>query len=224
MKTETREVTPFDSIELRAFGTMSITQGEKESLTLEGDDDTLQKITSRVEGNTLILELGQNWLERVVAGISALGRKTVKYHITVKDLKSLKILGSGDIHVPSLKTTHLHLVVTGAGDIKVPALTADTLDVDISGRGELDLTGQVRAQEIQITGSGEYDAKSLVSQSANVTISGHGEVELAVSDALEIRIAGYGEVNYRGNPQVKQSIVGAGSVKRVGVQEKSVQV
>jgi glycerol-3-phosphate O-acyltransferase len=35
MKTETREVTPFDSIELRAFGTMSITQGEKESLTLE---------------------------------------------------------------------------------------------------------------------------------------------------------------------------------------------
>ena len=57
-----------------------------------------------------------------------------------------------------------------------------------------------------------------------MTISGHGEVELAVSDTLEIRIAGYGEVNYRGNPQVKQSIVGAGSVKRVGVQEKSVQV
>jgi Putative auto-transporter adhesin, head GIN domain len=224
MKTETREVTPFDSIELRAFGTMSIMQGENESLTLEGDEETLQKIISRVEGNTLILELGQNWLERIVAGIGALGRKTVKYHITVKDLKSLKIMGAGDVHVPSLKTTHLHLVVAGAGDIKVPALTADTLDVDISGRGELDLAGQVRAQEIKITGLGDYDAKNLVSQNANVSISGHGDVELAVSDALEVRIAGYGEVNYRGNPQVKQSIVGAGSVKRVGIQEQPVRV
>ncbi len=63
MKTETRTVSSFDSIELRAFGDMNITQGDKTSLMIEGDQDTLQKIISRVEGNKLILELGQTLLQ-----------------------------------------------------------------------------------------------------------------------------------------------------------------
>lgn len=215
MKTETRTVTSFDSIELRAFGEMHITQGETESLTLEGDEETLQKITSSVEGTKLILELGHNWLERIMAGINALGRKSVTYHITVKDLKSLKVVGSSEVHVPSLKTTHLHLAVTGNGDINLPSLTAETLEVDVSGRGEIEVAGQVRSQDIGIAGSGEYEAKALTSQTAKVSISGHGDVEVAVSETLEVRIAGYGEVRYTGNPQVKQSIAGAGSIKRV---------
>jgi DUF4097 and DUF4098 domain-containing protein YvlB len=215
MKTEPREVTAFDSIELRAFGDMHITQADKESLTLEGDEETLQKITSRVEGNKLILELGQNWFERIVAGIGALGRKAVKYHITIKDLKSLKIMGSSDVYLPSLKTVNLHLTVTGNGEIKLPALSAETLEVDISGRGEVEVAGHVKTQDISIAGSGDYEARALNSQSAKVSISGHGDVEVAVSDSLDVRIAGYGEVTYTGNPQVKQSIAGAGSVKRV---------
>jgi hypothetical protein len=215
MKTETRTVTPFDSIELRAFGDLQVRQGDTESLTLEGDEEILEKISSRVEGTKLILELGQNWLERIMAGINALGRKAVKYHISVKDLKSLKVVGSSEVHIPSLKTTNLHLVVTGNGEIKLPSLTADTLEVDISGRGEIEVAGQVRSQDIGITGSGDYEAKALTSQTAKVSISGHGDVEVAVSETLDVRIAGYGEVTYTGNPQVKQSIAGAGSIKRV---------
>jgi DUF4097 and DUF4098 domain-containing protein YvlB len=215
MKTETREVTTFDSIELHAFGDMDITQGITESLVIEGDEELLQKITSRVEGSKLLLELGQNWLERIMAGINAMGRKAVKYHITVKDLKSIKILGSSEVHMPSLKTNTLHLVVTGNGQIKLPALTAETLEIDISGRGEIDVAGQVRSQDITIAGSGEYDAKALTSQTAKVSISGHGDVEVAVSETLDVRIAGYGEVKYTGSPQVKQSIAGAGSIKQV---------
>jgi DUF4097 and DUF4098 domain-containing protein YvlB len=217
MKTETREVTGFNSIELRAFGDMQITQGQAESLVMEGEAELLEKISSRVEGNKLILELGQNWFERIMAGINSIGRKAVKYHITVKDLTSLKVMGSGDVFIPSLKTTNLHLVVTGNGEIKLPALTADGLEVDISGRGEVDIAGQVKTQDISIAGSGDYEAKALTSQTAKVVISGHGDVEVAVSETLDVRIAGYGEVTYTGNPQVKQSIAGAGSVKQVSI-------
>ncbi|MGL4611022.1 MAG: head GIN domain-containing protein [Trueperaceae bacterium] len=215
MKTETREVTSFNSVELRAFGDMTITQGTTESLVIEGDEEMLEKISSRVEGTTLILELGQNWLGRIMAGINAIGRKPVNYHITVKDLQSLKVMGSSDVHIPSLKTTKLHLIITGNGEVKLPSLTAEGLEVTISGRGELDVAGQVQSQTISIAGSGEYDAKGLTSQTAKVSISGHGDVEVAVNETLEVKIAGYGEVKYVGNPQVKQSIAGAGSVKQV---------
>jgi hypothetical protein len=215
MKTETREVTGFNSIELRAFGDMQITQGTTESLVTEGDEEILQKISSRVEDNKLILELGQNWFERIMTGLNSIGRKAVKYHITVKELKAVKVIGSGDVYIPSLKTTNLHLVVTGNGEIKLPALTAEGLEVDISGRGEIDVAGQVKTQDISIAGSGEYDAKALTSQSTKISISGHGDVEVAVSELLDVRIAGYGEVTYTGNPQVKQSIAGAGNIKQV---------
>lgn len=215
MKTETREVSAFDSIELRAFGVMNINQGDKESLTIEGDEDMLQKIVSRVEGKKLILELGQNWLERVIAGIGAIGRKAVKFHIIVKDLKSLKIMGWSEVSIPSLHTTTLQLSIKGAGEINIPALEAELLDVDISGRGEIDIAGHVATQDVHVTGSGEFDGKGLESQNAKVKISGHGEVDVTVSQTLDVRIAGYGEVTYKGDPQVSQTISGAGSVKRI---------
>lgn len=214
MKIENRKVTGFSSIELRAFGKMDIRQGETESLTIEADEETLNKIISRVDNGKLILELGQNWFERVLAGLQSIGGKSVKYTITVKDLNKLRIMGWSEVHIPELHATNLELSVSGAGEIHIPFLEAERLDVDISGRGEVDISGRVTTQDIQVTGSGEFDGETLESQNTSVRISGHGEVDVSVSELLDVKIAGYGEVTYKGEPKVSQSISGAGSVKR----------
>ncbi len=44
--TESRDVSGFDSVSLTGIGRVIITQGDKESLTIEADDNLLEYITS----------------------------------------------------------------------------------------------------------------------------------------------------------------------------------
>ena len=54
--TEERDVSGFDRVALSGFGEVIITQGDKESLTVETDDNLMRYIETKVRGGTL--ELG----------------------------------------------------------------------------------------------------------------------------------------------------------------------
>jgi hypothetical protein len=62
MKTETREIGQFSKIKFKDFGTLILTQGERESLTIEADDSLIDELIAEVRGDTLVLGLAeQNW-------------------------------------------------------------------------------------------------------------------------------------------------------------------
>lgn len=210
------EVHDFDAVELRWFGDMIVTQGQGESLTVEGEPELLQKLSVRVEDRTLYLEIGQDWLERLVEGLRALGRRPLTYRIGVEKLRRIAVSGRGSIRCDRLRTESLALAVSGQGDMRIHDLEARDVKVRISGRGELELDGKADSARIDIAGSGEVELPELPLQRAEVRISGHGEAELRVSDSLDVTISGYGRVRYHGDPRLTQAIAGAGSVKRLG--------
>lgn len=210
------EVGGFDSVELRWVGDLLVTQGEGESLVAEGDPELLRKLSARVENGTLLLEIGQDWLDRLVEGLRFLGRQPLTYHVGVERLRRLALSGSGNVRCSQLRTDHLTLGVSGRGNVRVDDLTAQGLQVRIAGRGELDLRGKVSEARLDIAGSGEVELPGLELERATVRISGHGEAELRVRDELDVSISGFGRVRYHGDPRVKQTIAGAGSVQRLG--------
>jgi len=209
------EVRGFDAVELRWIGDLIVTQGEGESLVVEGDPELVRKLSARVEGGTLLLELGQDWLERLVEGLRFLGRQSLTYHVGVETLKRLAVSGSGNVRCARLHSDNLTLSVSGRGNLHVDDLTAKELRVRITGRGEVELRGKVPEARLDITGSGEVALPQLEMARASVHISGHGEAELRVSDELDVSISGYGRVRYHGAPRIRQSIAGAGSVQRL---------
>ena len=218
IKTETRQVSDFDRVELSDFGEMTIVQDDHESLTIEADEELLSKIKTEVRDGVLVIGMTQDWLDRIVSLIRSLDHKQIIYRLTVKNLHGIRITGAATINASSLKTDHLELRTTGFGKIALGSLTTDSLSVDISGRGEFQATGTAGEQKIGISGSGEYHASELHGREANVRISGHGNVELDVSETLTVSISGAGNVRYSGSPTISQTISGAGSVTRVGAQ------
>lgn len=214
--TETRDVTPFDRIELKYAGNLVITQGTQEAVSLEGDAELLGKIRTEVRDGTLIIARTGDWLERILGDIKLLGSSPVTYRVTVQDLQALRILGRGNARVDRLETDRLALGISGYGKIDINALYASALDGNISGRGELSLKGTVQEQALFVSGSGEYRAKELQSRRASVRVSGHGNLTLAVAERLEVTISGYAHVAYYGDAQVSQSISGSGHIKRAG--------
>ncbi len=72
------------------------------------------------------------------------------------------------------------------------------------------------AQDIDISGSGEYRAGDLQSETAKIKISGSGDVTLWVIESLDANVSGSGSVNYYGHPQTSLSSSGSGKIKSLG--------
>jgi hypothetical protein len=180
--TETRQVSGFTGIELSGIGEVILDQGESESLTLEADDNVLPVLTSEVEDS--VLRLGQKPRTRVNT------RNPIRYRVTVKDLASIELSGSGS--------------VVGEG------LRAAELRTDISGSGTVRLAGSADEQRVEVSGSGTYNAGDLPGRSVDIDISGSGKATLTVTEQLTVDISGSGTVTYSGDPRIDQSVSGSG--------------
>jgi hypothetical protein len=115
-----------------------------------------------------------------------------------------------------LGTENLLILKTGTGSISIGALTATDLVVNADGTGNIELAGKVVNQELDLTGTGDYDAPDLESQTATVSVTGTGGVVIWVLDSLDVEITGISKLSYYGNPEVTQNITGTGSLTSLG--------
>lgn len=215
---ETREINSFNKISFRDFGTLILSQGEKESLTIEADQDLLSELISEVRDDTLVLGIDEDWLNRIGKVISSVftnDEYKVIYHLTFVDLSQIKVSGKCTLNCDSLTAKDLTIKVAGMGTMKIDHLDCDTLEAKISGRGDFSLSGRADYQNLHISGSADYNAPNLKSKSAQIIISGQGNAVVRVQEDLDITISGLGQVNYFGHPKIRQVISGLGKSKRL---------
>jgi hypothetical protein len=214
MATQKREVSGFHRVRLQDLGLLRIAQGTAEALTVEADDDVLDKVFAEVRDGVLVLRMGRDWLERLSVGLqTSLTRPHIQYHLTVKDLDELVLAGAGRIDVGALTTPRLNVELSGAGDISFQMLSADELRVTLTGAGRVEIAGKVKQQMVSMSGAGEYAASKLESQKARVTVSGAGSAGVWVVESLDTIVRDLGSVEYVGNPTVKKSVTGMGGIR-----------
>ncbi len=184
VRTESRDVHGFSSVQLAGTGEATILQTGSESLTIEAEENLLPLLTSDVSGG--VLTLGTK------PGASINPTRPITYRVSMKDLSGLSLSGSATASAAQARTGSLLVQISGSGTI-----TAD---------------GTADAQEVKITGSGEYRGAKLASRTATVQISGSGNADIAVSDLLDVQVSGSGTLRYSGNPQVTQSVAGSGKI------------
>jgi hypothetical protein len=199
---EVRPVSGFNRVSLSGSGTLVVTQGSSEGLTVEADEAVLEIIETRVVGNELKIGLKP--------GVSGFGTGPIYYYLTVDDLNAINLSGSGDVEMESLETDFLEMLISGSGDVNLRNLKAEDLDLSLSGAGNFKLDGEVNKQTVDISGSGKYRASDLRSQTAMVRISGAGSVQVWVEEVLDVSISGSGKLEYYGTPVVNERISGAG--------------
>lgn len=208
--TESRDVSGFTKINMTAFGKVVITQGENESLTIEGSDNIVPLIRTTVVNGTLTIETTKNFT------LLNLDARYLTFTITVKDLSEINFSGAGQILMDSLSTTSFDLILSGAGDVNIGQIAAEKLDVNLSGLGSLEIAGKVTEAKIEISGAGGVNAGDLECQTATINISGLGGVTVWVTDQLSGNISGGGSVSYYGSPQLDTTTTGLGKYNSLG--------
>jgi hypothetical protein len=203
--TEQYDVKDFDSIDFSGVGTINIVQDGKESLRVSAEDNIIDNLSVEVRGRTLYISP-----KRVV--INLVPTRDVTFDLHIAEMKEIKISGAGSVQSDMLEVKDLKIDSSGLGNI-VLGIYGESLITKISGAARFEVSGEVKTQEIDISGLGTYNAKDLISNDCKISISGSGNAEVNVVQNLEIEISGLGSVEYMGSPSVKQNISGGGSIK-----------
>ncbi len=200
--TEDRPVTDFEKIELEGYGTLTITQGDKPSLTVTADEGIIGDLKTEVDDKKLTIR----------SPVRMRSKHGIAYEVTVTQLREIAIDGAAEVKSNgTLMVDKLILDIEGAAKADL-VIKGSALKVEIDGAGHVTMAGVVDRQEIEIDGAGKYLAFGLDSERARIEIDGAGKANVQVSKTLDVEVNGAGSVTYQGDPKITQKIRGIGSV------------
>lgn len=189
VRTETREVGSFDSIEVAGTARLEISVGSPVSLEVEGRDPFLQRLRTEVHGDTLqIKSHRKDWIS-----VGTSPRLTLR--ISVPKLESLRLEGGNDVQITGFN----------GGDT----------EIRIEGAAHLKATGRLDELTVDMMGAGHADLSKLVADDAKVTVSGVGSIFVHPKETLEATMNGVGAILYTGSPrEVNTHMNGLGTIGR----------
>jgi hypothetical protein len=185
--TQPRTVPAFHGIDLAGVLAIEVTVGKPASVTISGDADLVDKVTTTVKDGVLVIKTPEHRRDQ--------HRRHRRLHaaVTAPDLSSLAI--------------------TGTGTIKATGVANDRLAVDVPGTGALTVSGSTGALSVRLGGTGEVTGEDLAARDLVVDIDGTGSARLNATRSVDARITGTGSLDVHGHPsQVKKTVTGLGSV------------
>ncbi|MEO8285219.1 MAG: head GIN domain-containing protein [Chloroflexota bacterium] len=203
-----REVSGIKEVVLTMSGRLTIEQTGQESLTLEGEDNILPLITTGVTEGRLTISLINN---EGPVGFS--NTKPLNYRLSVKDLSYLGNTGSGEVEVLDLQSDKVTTEASGSGNISIGKITTQDYAVVGTGSGNITASGTSIRQTVGLSGSGDYNGRSLETMGAIVEVSGSGSATVWASKSLSATVSGSGSIRYMGSPVVTKQVSVSGKVE-----------
>ena len=206
VETETRAVPGFTGIEVEGSGNVTLSQGVRQQLSVEADDNILPAVTTKVEGG--ILHLG------FAPGTRITGMTRLEFRITAPEIRGITISGSGNVRTATvLRGDSLALRIGGSGSID-GEIDVRSLESDIGGSGSIRVRGRAGSQTVAINGSGSVEARELSSLTSDVQVNGSGNVTVTATETISIGLSGSGDVFYGGTAAVTIRSSGSGTIRK----------
>ena len=173
---------------------VEISQGEPTLLLVRGDQQRLQQQPFFVEGTTLVLGKSQD------ESRSDRNASETKFKLALPVLRSVQLIGSGDVYIKPLQVDDLSIALEGSGDMKFFAVKGRNIKVAGSGSGDIQLA-ELAAQTLTLVqaGSGDIVVGKLEVADLSVSLNGSGDIKLdkpASAAKVEMNIVGSGDIDF----------------------------
>jgi hypothetical protein len=241
---EERQVSSFNSIELKCSADLYLFQGKSHKVVVEADGDIIAKIETYVESNTLIIDV-KGRLNNY---------NTLKVYVTCVELEALTVSGSGDVYGDGMfntdnfvllvngsgdvemqmsadkvkckingsgdvvlagETDRLYIGVNGSGDMRLDFPDTDECMIKLTGSGDIKITGSADEFSVKQVSSGDVSAFKFIVENCVIDKSGSGDTRVFVTGELAVTASGSGDVYYKGTPDITSiSTSGSGDVRK----------
>jgi hypothetical protein len=205
--TDNRSLSEFNNLNVSGSWTVQLRQGNNHSVTVEGDDNLLPYIETKVEGKSLTIQPKK--------GTRLMFKEKAVVTVNFVDMRTISLGGSNNLESPSLRGDRLDFNLGGGGGAKFDNLDVKRFTANIGGSGSVNAKGKAEQQSYNIGGSGSVRASDLEGEKVNVSIGGSGSLRVWAKSHLDVSVAGSGSVAYKGDPKISRSIVGSGTVRKI---------
>lgn len=194
---ESRDVGEFDAIHVRTGIHLTLTQGDRYTVTVIADNGDVEDVLTEVRHGRL--DIGREEKRFWWSGASDWNER-YRVEVTLPVLEDLISSGGSRVEVDSqFSGDELNIKASGGSDIDFNG-KYKSLEVTTSGGADVRLEGAVDELELRSSGGSDLDATRLEAQNADVRTSGGASVRLTVHNSLYARASGGSDIHYFGDP------------------------
>jgi hypothetical protein len=186
---ETRTLSSFTSVIADGSTPIDIYPSTEDRVVVTGYNNLIGVYETNVSDGALRLKFKDSYIN--------IRNSNLQVAVYTKNMNSIKINGSGDVHLHS-------------------GLTSNAMVAEINGSSRVDIdANHFNNVSCSINGSGDIYGQACVAQNLTAKISGSGNVRMTVENTMNVRISGSGDVDYWGNPQITEvNISGSGKINK----------
>nr|WP_320118578.1 head GIN domain-containing protein [uncultured Marinifilum sp.] len=200
-----REVASFSKISSSSGVDVYLRQGDKESVTVEADENLLDYIVTRVKGDELIIKTSES-IRRA---------KELNVYVTIVNVNEINVSSGSDLESQNLiKAGTLDISVSSGADAKLE-LQGENVSCSVSSGADANLSGTTNSFYGKASSGSDLRANNLKAKFCKAKASSGGDVSVYASESIEADASSGGDVSYYGNPtKINVSNSSGGDVNR----------
>jgi hypothetical protein len=186
----------FDELDASGIFNLQLSQGDKETVRIEADDNLMDLFIVENEGSTLKISMKKN--------SNFNSKKHLRVYVTFKTLKSMELsMVGGTSSDEKLKFADLKLKNQSVGSVNLN-MTLQTLNLENESVGSVKLEGRAENAVVKNNSVGSINAGNFVVQKMDIENNGVGSATVNAEKELKYSDSFLGKVSNRGNATVKK--------------------
>ena len=186
----------FDELDASGIFNLQLSQGDKETVRIEADDNLMDLFIVENEGSTLKISMKKN--------SNFNSKKHLRVYVTFKTLKTMNLsMVGGTSSDDKLKFADLKLKNQSVGSVNLN-MTLQTLNLENESVGSVKLEGSAENAVVKNNSVGSINAGNFVVQKMDIENNGVGSATVNAEKELKYSDSFLGKVSNRGNATVKK--------------------
>ena len=196
------DFTDFDEVSIESAFVGTITRGDAYHVSVTVDDNLVDSLNVRQEGNRVTIGFEQPTL---------LSNADLTFEITLPALSALEVSGASRVEIAGFASGETFKAeASGASRIEGDIDSGD-LDAHASGASSINLIGQGGNLTAEASGASTIDLSGFTTVDANVNASGASTIIVSTTGRLDAEASGASNVRYLGQPSPIESDASGGS-------------
>ena len=191
-------VSSFDALKASGVYELRLSQGNKETVKIEADENLQELFQVRNEGNKLIIDM------KKLENKNLKSKNKMRVYVTFKKIKEMELSTVGNVGSDEeLSFDDLDMKNKSVGNVDLK-LTANKIDLENKSVGNVKLSGKAQNAVVKNQGVGSIEAGDFVVQTMNIENSGIGHAEVNAEKDLKVKDSFLGKVKNKGNASVRK--------------------
>ena len=188
---EERETGSFNKIRVTRGLNVYLSQGDRQKIIIEADENLLEYIETEVDDNKL----------NITTSAFVRGSKSMKVFVTLTDLSEIHATAGSNVYSENeLSVGDIDISGSAGSNLKLQ-IKAEAIDVSASSGSNITLIGTADESELKASAGSNIKAEELNTNECEAKTSSGANIWINVLNDFEAHASSGGNIFYKGNPK-----------------------